>query len=192
MTTSFLKDKVQLITFCALVICGLSLAVGLFTSYQKWFNFAAVLGPWLMLITGGMYLIKLVSAIYRNAARDFWSDLWVLNQGMVLGGIEMFDPRRGGEEFLSMLALASVIGLILAWTLYRSGAVSSRYVLIIFHVLVFLLSVRGWNLLSEPLPSVYLSYEGLVFLCIAAILIWLPLLYAATAVRASKVTDVIA
>lgn len=145
-----------------------------------------------MLITGGMYLIKLVSAIYRNATHDFWSDLWVLNQGMVLGGIEMFDPRRGGEEFLSMLALASVIGLIFAWTLYRSGAVSSRYFLIIFHVLVFMLSVRGWNLLSKPLLSAYLPYEGVVFLCIAAILIWLPLLYAATTFRASKVTNVIA
>lgn len=190
MMASLLKDKVSLTTLCVLVVSGLSLTVGLFTSYQKWFDVAAVLGPWLMLITGCMYLIKLVSAIYRNTARDFWSDLWVLNQGMVFGGIEMFDPRRGGEEFLSMLALATVIGLILAWALYKSGAVSSRHVLIIFHVLVLILSVRGWNLLSEPLLSAYLLYEGLVFLCIAALLIWLPLIYAGTADRSAKATEV--
>ena len=123
--TKFLKDKVQFTIFCVLVVSGLSLAVGLFTSYQKGFYFAAVLGPWLIVITGSMYLVKLVSAIYRNATHDFWSDFWVLNQGMVLGGVVMFDPRRGGEEFLSILALATVIGLILAWVLYRSGAVSS-------------------------------------------------------------------
>jgi hypothetical protein len=51
------KDKVSLTILCTLVVSGLSLAVGLYTNYQR-VVFAAALGPWLMAITGIMYFVK--------------------------------------------------------------------------------------------------------------------------------------
>ncbi len=185
MRASLFKDKVQLSIFCALVVSGLSLVVGLFTSYQKWLGLAAVLGPILGTIIVVIYFIRVSSAFFRNAAHEFWSDLCVLNLGLLVVGFVLFESKRG-EVFLSMLPWASMLGLVLSWALYKSGAINSQYFLVIFQVLILMPSTFGAGLIWELFPSPYRPNVLAIPLTVGAVLIWIPIIVYATATSYSS------
>jgi len=185
MTARTIKDKVQLTTCCGLVVSGLLLSVGFFTSYRTWGAPGVILGWPVGTLSFCMYFINLILAIYRNAARDFWSDWSPLNFGMVLIGVTFLETGHA-EKFFSILASAGVIGLVISLTLYMSRAIDSRYVLIFFHLFILTPSLQGDSLIWEILLSAYVPYWELYLLSIAAVLVWQPIICTVTTVFPSN------
>lgn len=90
MKARLLKDKIQLAIFSGLVLSGISLSIGLFTSYPRWGAPGVGLGWALGVITLFLYLLKLIMAVYTNTTSKFWADLCLVNMGMVLIGLDIF------------------------------------------------------------------------------------------------------
>ena len=190
MRASLFRDKVQLMIFSGLVLSGISLSIGFFTSYPRWGAPGVGLGWTLGVITLCIYLLKLILAIYKNAAHDFWADLCLVNMGMVLIGTGYIFLKEG-ENYFGMLAVASVIGLIFSWTLYKLGALYSRLILVLFHTVIystFIPSVDdNWDILFLAVSP----YQKVMLLTVAAIYIWSPIIISsATSIQSTKSLEV--
>lgn len=169
------KDKVQLAIFIGLVLSGISLSVGFFSSYPRWGAPGVGLGWTLGVITLVMYVLKLILAVYRNTAYDFWADLCLVNMGLAIVGTGFMFLKQGENYFL-MLAMASVIGFVISLVLYKIGALNSRLTLVLIHAVIFSTFIPGIEDKWDALLLAVSPYQKVVLLTIAATYIWLPII----------------
>ncbi len=175
MIAGLFKDRGQVIIFCGLVLSGVCLVFGLFTSYKGGLGLAAYLGPILGTIVMVLYMIKLVGAFVKDMAQEFWSDLCLVNMGLTLIGLGfvLVDIK----EIIPVVFLwAGAIGGSFAWAFYKSGAIYSRIGLVIAHVLVptlLYLALSTWESFS---PASYQPNGAEVVLAIGTSLISIPII----------------
>ena len=173
MIASLFKDRGQVIIFCGLVLGGVCLVSGLFTSYKGGLGLAAYLGPTLGTIVMVLYIIKLVGAFVKDTAHEFWSDLCLVNMGLTLIGLGfvLVDIK----EMIPVVFLwAGAIGGSFAWVFYKSGATYSRIGLVIAHVLLPTLLYLALSTWESFLPASYQPNGAEIVLAIATSLISIP------------------
>lgn len=175
MITSLFKDKVQLAIFWGLMLSGVCLVFGLFTSYTGGVGLATYLGSFLGTIALVLYIIKLFWAFVKDTAQEFWSDLCLVNMGLTLSGAG-FVLAETKETLPIILASAGMVGACLSWVFYKSGAAHSRVGLLIVHILLPILLYVGY-LTWDSVPATYYRPNGAeAVLAIATTLISIPII----------------
>lgn len=162
-----LRNTAQAAIFVGLLVSGAMLALGFGSGYSEWMRPGVFLGWVFGVLSVIVYIIALALAIYRDAARQFWCDWSPLNFGLTLFAATLMFTSI---EHAIVLAWSSLLGVGIAVALLRWRGVVSRYVLILFNVL----------LLAPTLPFLARYWEVLI-LPLATAFVIVPALYAANA-----------
>lgn len=162
-----LRNTAQAVIFVGLLVSGTMLALGLGGGDKKWLVPGGYLAWFFGVLSMAVYIVALPLAIYRDAAKQFWSDWCPLNFGLTLFGATLTFTK---VEQPIVLAWSSLLGVGIAVALHRWHGVASRYVLILVNVM----------LLAPTLPFLARYWEVLI-LPLATAFVIVPALYAANA-----------
>lgn len=136
--------------------------IGVGSDYSEWLQPAILLGWICSVLSMIVYIIALPLAIYRDEARQFWSDWCPLNFGLTLFAVTLMFTRI---EMPIVLAWPCFLGVGMAVALHRWRGTTSRHVLILVNVMLLAPTLpflaRYWEVMTLSLATTFIIVPAL-------------------------------